>query len=383
MDAMSRAGDGRRPRGRAPWSTVLEAVVSLACGIAMALLALIPNATLFPTFSVGVGVSALQALPVVLVRRWPIAAVALQCGGVVAASALAPDVRFPWSAASILVGIVVIGTAAARTSDRAAACCLAAIAATASVAVFRHHMPPGYFLAGLLAGATFVLLIRLIVHLRESSTRLQEERHLRAVDEIQRDAEAQRSALSAQVHDIVGHHLAAISLTATSQEGRASSSAEKDRALTEIASSAAVALSEIRSVLSGSPTQPHTDPGPAPDSLDGLIAAWEELGVRIEHRGTDVLDGVARPLRDEAYLVARQAITNAVQHGATKALRLAVTDEGPVVRLTIANAADHEEILPGRGLTGMRTRLEKNGHDLAIRTRDGVFELDVTLVKEA
>ncbi|AUN42555.1 hypothetical protein ASU32_23110 [Tsukamurella tyrosinosolvens] len=348
----------------------------------MTLLALVPNATLFATYATGVAVSVIQALPLVVVRRWPIAAMAVQCAAIVTASVLAAGVAFPWSATTILVGIVVIGIVAARGSDRTVAVCLAAIVATAAVAPIRNHMPLGYFTAGALAGAVFVLVIRLIVHLRETSARLQAERRLRAVDEVRKEAAAQRSALSAQVHDIVGHHLAAISLTASSEAGRASSGAEKNHALSDIATSAALALSEIRSVLD----EASLHPGPAteadPASLAQFLAGWEDVGVHINHSGVSIIDAADPTLRHEAYLVTRQAITNAVQHGRTKSVRLIVADEGAVLRLTIANDADQGDVVLGRGLTSMRTRLAKHGHDLAIRTGDGVFELDVTLVKE-
>ncbi|SED64370.1 hypothetical protein SAMN04489793_5386 [Tsukamurella tyrosinosolvens] len=348
----------------------------------MTLLALVPNATLFATYATGVAVSVIQALP--LVRRPAVAdrgdggPVRRNRHGIGARGRC----RFPLVCHDDSRRIVVIGIVAARGSDRTVAVCLAAIVATAAVAPIRHHMPLGYFTAGALAGAVFVLVIRLIVHLRETSARLQAERRLRAVDEVRKEAAAQRSALSAQVHDIVGHHLAAISLTASSEAGRASSGAEKNHALSDIATSAALALSEIRSVLD----ETSLHPGPAteadPASLAQFLAGWEDVGVHINHSGVSIIDAADPALRHEAYLVTRQAITNAVQHGRTKSVRLIVADEGAVLRLTIANDADQGDVVLGRGLTSMRTRLAKHGHDLAIRTGDGVFELDVTLVKE-
>lgn len=381
MDAMNSTHDRRRTTGTRRRSLALDITAWIAAG-AMTLLALVPNATLFATYATGVAVSVIQALPLVVVRRWPIAAMAVQCAAIVTASVLAAGVAFPWSATTILVGIVVIGIVAARGSDRTVAVCLAAIVATAAVAPIRHHMPLGYFTAGALAGAVFVLVIRLIVHLRVTSARLQAERRLRAVDEVRKEAAAQRSALSAQVHDIVGHHLAAISLTASSEAGRASSGAEKNHALSDIATSAALALSEIRSVLDETSLHPCPATEADPASLAQFLAGWEDVGVHINHSGVSIIDAADPALRHEAYLVTRQAITNAVQHGRTKSVRLIVADEGAVLRLTIANDADQGDVVLGRGLTSMRTRLAKHGHDLAIRTGDGVFELDVTLVKE-
>ncbi|MGV7591875.1 hypothetical protein PJI74_30300, partial [Mycobacterium kansasii] len=78
-------------------SLALDITAWIAAG-AMTLLALVPNATLFATYATGVAVSVIQALPLVVVRRWPIAAMAVQCAAIVTASVLAAGVAFPWSA---------------------------------------------------------------------------------------------------------------------------------------------------------------------------------------------------------------------------------------------------------------------------------------------
>lgn len=355
----------------------------IACA-AMAALALVPNATLFSSFAIGIVVSVVQALPLAFVRRRPTAAVAVLCAGVVLASAFGSDVRVPWSAASIVVGIVVVIVAAARTSDAGAAARAAAVATAASIAVIRHDMPIGIFTAFIVTLTGLVLVVRLTVRLREASARLREERHLRAVEEVRRAADAERAALSAKVHDVVGHHLVVISLAAASEDRRVSTPAEKDRVLSEIASSAALALAEIRSVLdesAGWASSPGVED--ADESVRRLVDEWSNVGVHVEHEGLILVDHADAALQHEAYQIVRQAITNAVQHGPTKAVRIVVTETPEAMRLRVLNEADGRQVVPGCGLSSMRARLEKNGHGLSIRAGDGTFELDAVLSKES
>jgi signal transduction histidine kinase len=200
-------------------------------------------------------------------------------------------------------------------------------------------------------------------------------------------AAAERARIARELHDVVAHSLSVV--IAQADGGRYA--AEQDPgaatgALHTIAATAREAQAEMRralGILSDEPGAPLR-PQPGLDDLASLVARTREAGLAVELTE----EGPRRPLAPGAgvtlYRVAQEALTNVLKHagpgaGASVALRwepdrvtLVVRDDG-----SGATAADDGR---GRGLVGMRERVEPRGGSLSAGPHpDGGFEVRATI----
>lgn len=181
-----------------------------------------------------------------------------------------------------------------------------------------------------------------------------------------REAQAQ---LARDVHDVVGHSLTVI--LAQAEAGAYQSDAEAvKRTLATITDTARASLADVRQVLHSTGPVPIV---PVEQDLHDLLD-----GVRASGRTVHLQDvGEARTLPPEraaaAHRVLQEMLTNAVRHGAPGAITL-TRHWGAELRLEVTNAtldADEAAAAPtialsGRGLDGMRRRLEAVGGRLEV-----------------
>lgn len=195
----------------------------------------------------------------------------------------------------------------------------------------------------------------------------------------------QQNQLARDVHDVVGHSLAVILAQAESAQYVEDTGTLK-KTMQTIATSARASLGDVRQVLSPTP-DPPARPGAAL-GLDGLIAGVRDSG----HEIVDTELGPRRPLPPEidvvAYRVLQEMLTNAIKHGRRDQPILverhwpaadAVGGFADTLRIDVTNTMSHpaEESTPtsapatgGRGLEGMRRRLESIGGHLDVRRRE-------------
>lgn len=233
----------------------------------------------------------------------------------------------------------------------------------------------------------------LVLRGRESTRRSQEEERaaLRARDRA-RDEEARateiarlrsgQARLARDVHDVVGHSLAVILAQAESAQYLADDDPEATkRALANVAGSARQSLRDVRAVLgaTGTPADAsapvHTGALPA-GSLQTLIDDVRSTGVQVE----DLESGTPRDLTVEHHTVAFRALqemlTNALRHGRRDrpvGIRRDWPDGSagvPRLSITVTNlvAPDAERVPGGRGIEGLRHRLDAVGGRLAVHT---------------
>ncbi|WP_117213491.1 sensor histidine kinase [Allorhizocola rhizosphaerae] len=187
----------------------------------------------------------------------------------------------------------------------------------------------------------------------------------------------QQTRLARDVHDVVGHSLAVILAQAESGQ-YLDEPAKLKKTLQTIATSARSSLQDVRQVLSS--TQDTTMVRGDTDRFDSLIAGVRGSGHEIV--ATEL--GTPRQLPPEAaavaYRVFQEMLTNAIKHGRrdhpivaerhwpaaqpaggfTDTLRIEVTN--------MTESSDHAGA--GRGLDGMRRRLEAIGGHLDVRRRE-------------
>ena len=223
-----------------------------------------------------------------------------------------------------------------------------------------------------------------------------EETTARAVRESEQAREIARlrdeqARLARDVHDVVGHSLAVILAQAESAQYLPDADTDKlKQTMANIATSARSSLQDVRHVLTTA-QEAHVEVAPRP--LDTLVEGVRASGHEVVSRELGTPQPMPPELEVVAYRVLQEMLTNALKHG---------TRDEPVfverlwpdgswageLRIEVRNSVDaappapSDETQPmtvlggpppaadGRGLDGMRRRLEACGGRLDVRRRE-------------
>ena len=229
--------------------------------------------------------------------------------------------------------------------------------------------------------AAFVLVTAYVA--REQAAAREEQRRLNAELRATRALLAEsvrvndRTRISRELHDLLGHHLTALSLNLEVAghitEGRAQEHVRQAHTL------ARLLLTDVREAVS------QLREGDSIDLAAALLPLAEgvpALDIRIE---------IEQPLTlgdpERAHVLLRctqEIITNAVRHADARHLWLKCRRDGD--RIVIEARDDGrgaERVVAGNGLRGLRERLRQHGGDVAIETRPGGgFRLSLWLPAE-
>lgn len=188
----------------------------------------------------------------------------------------------------------------------------------------------------------------------------------------------EQARLARDVHDVVGHSLAVILAQAESAQYLPDGDPEAlKKTMSTIATSARSSLQDVRQVLATN-QQPTAGPG----GLDRLVDSVRSSG----HVIVSSEVGTPQPLPPEldtvAFRVLQEMLTNAIRHGRRDAPVIVERHWEGDLRIEVRNgvdtgAADTRPITavdpsgsPGRGLEGMRRRLDSVGGRLDVRRRE-------------
>ncbi len=333
-----------------------------------------------------------------LLRRWPLAALAVLLGGSVASTAQqqpAPA-RTPLVVAVIVLvggaGLEICYMAATRTR-RVSVAAVAMVAAAGVLIPFLSVPFPGAHSDTIAGSAVHLVTIAIplaavLAWLIGNSIRLAQARAeaLRAQAATQ-TALAERLRIARELHDIVAHSIGIIAI----QAGAAhrvfdTSPAEARDALAAIEATSRETLSGLRRMVTGlrrADEGPGAGPpalGPAPGlaDLERLITQTLDAGVRVELDWRGRREPLPADIDRSAFRIIQEAVTNVVHHaGAGECLvvidrqdgqlTIEVTDDGrggPVARPAAVAGA-------GYGITGMRERATLLGGEFAAGPRPG------------
>ena len=205
---------------------------------------------------------------------------------------------------------------------------------------------------------------------RESRQRIELARlnaELRSTQELLGESSrlAERARISRDLHDVLGHHLTALSLAlevaSHRTEGAGRDEVERARSLTRLL------LADVRGVVSQFRENDSIDLLPALRALaDGIAPP----AIRIEI-GPDVR--IADPAVAEALLrIAQEAVTNAVKHSKapTLTLSLAMSDR-EIVFVARDDGLGSVEPSRGHGLQGIGERVAEHRGQMRIDTKPG------------
>jgi signal transduction histidine kinase len=225
------------------------------------------------------------------------------------------------------------------------------------------------FVAGLIA--------RQQAEAREEQRRLNSE--LRATRALLAESSrlTERMRISRELHDLLGHHLTALSLNlevATHlSEGRTQDHVRQAQSLAKLL------LSDVREAVSQLRDDDAID---LSEALHALIDGVPSLEVRLdlpEHFA------VADPARAHVVLrCAQEIITNAVRHAGAQTLWLAMRRENNGIAIRARDdGRGTDQVSVGNGLRGMRERLAEFGGRLELESAVGQgFSLDAWLPLE-
>ncbi|MBS1893953.1 MAG: sensor histidine kinase [Actinobacteria bacterium] len=340
--------------------------------------------------ALGIGLMVVLGGAFAFARRQPLAAGVLTAAAAGTAAGLGYSV---WIAT--LVSAFIVGVCAAHTSRRETIVLgVAVVAMAVGLVIWEGEVTPGELIgsialaaAPVAVGDAFRVRRELTAEAEARAARLEELHELEVAGAVNEE----RLRIARDVHDVVGHHLSAISIQAGVGEQMLGEGDTDDvgLALRTIRRSAATALAETKRLLGLVRESERRAPGLAGhEEIERLARGVEQGDLKVTVRTI----GEERPLEgivgDCAYRVVQEALTNVSRHaGARNAvvelrygpagLELAVEDDG------VGGVPDEGEG-PGQGLLGMRERVAVAGGTLELGPGpDGGWRIRAELPYEA
>lgn len=189
---------------------------------------------------------------------------------------------------------------------------------------------------------------------------------------------AERARLARDLHDVVAHHVSLIAVRAETApytvDGLTPTAVD---VLEEIAADSRKALDELRGVLGvlrRSDDAPALAPLPQAGQIGDLIEQARAVGADVTWNAVD-LSSVTSTSGHVAYRVVQEALTNARRHSPGAPIEVLTLPANGGIAVRVANPSTQPtggEITAGRGLAGMRERVEALGGALAVTWGDDV-----------
>ncbi|WP_166404873.1 sensor histidine kinase [Labedella endophytica] len=219
-------------------------------------------------------------------------------------------------------------------------------------------------------GEYFLGRERLADALRTQAESVERER----IERDQREVQAGRTALARELHDIAGHHLSGIIVSA--QAASALTRSDPDRAretLLALQDDARTALADLRRTVGllrhDDPSSDGTAAAPvAAPSIARVAALLDDArsrGVTVH----DVLIGRPRPLgpltETAAYRMVQESLANAVRHAPGATIDVRIEYSSDAVRLTVTNGPPADAAAAGRATATTADPGERERYGLA------------------
>jgi signal transduction histidine kinase len=299
-------------------------------------------------------------------RRAPLA------GYVVALAALIVYVAREYAGGPIFVApfIALLAVVAAREPRTWIPAAIGGAAAVTVAHVAAQGLEPWVLVAPIAWVAGAFLFAEPIRQRREGERRRDEEHRRALADE--------RLSIARDVHDVVSHSLATISLQAGVAEHLVESRPEQMReAVSAIRRLSREALAELRVVLDALRDVDAPAPrAPAPNlrAVAGLVDGVRGAGLAVDLEVSDDDGPVPDVVAAAGYRIVQEALTNVVRHAGLKAhahVRLAREPGAVEVEVVDDGPGPPPTIVDGSGLNGMRDRATALGGRFEAGPRPG------------
>jgi signal transduction histidine kinase len=335
---------------------------------------------------------------VVLLRRWPLAALAVTLGGWVAALVLERPIRpgdltILQVVAACAVGLEICYMAATRS--RRVSVTGGAIAVSASLLISPLGVPTGGLRVGAgpaIPTATIVVtLVTIIAWLIGNSIRqAQTQAELRRTQAIAQTAMAERLRIARELHDIVAHSIGIIAIQAGAGHRVFDATPAQARdALAAIEATSRETLSGLRRMMTGlrraesepGPGQAPLDPTPGLADIERLVAVTLDAGVRVDVDWRGSREPLPADIDLSAFRIIQEAVTNVVRHAGTDQCLVLIDRQDGQLSIEVTDSGrGGSAVGTGYGITGMRERAALLGGDFAAGPRsDGGFRVAARL----
>ena len=184
-------------------------------------------------------------------------------------------------------------------------------------------------------------------------------------EEARRRMVEERLRIAREMHDVIGHSLAVISLQAgVAEHLLASRPDEAMKAVTAIRGVSKQALVELRSELAAlrgeGISESDRRPIPGLSALPVLVAQMADAGLRISLDLPQGIDKIPEIVSTAAYRIVQELLTNVARHagtGASATVRLVLAPDRLELEIIDDGVGIRETALEGGGLQGMRERV--------------------------
>lgn len=263
-------------------------------------------------------------------------------------------------------------------ASSALACGAAAVlsSATIFVRVINEHHVSGLLALAWTAWSVLPWSLGALIHVLHAARRRARQ------DLIARTALEERMRIAGEVHDIAGHGFALITMQAQvallvfdEQPHQAR------RSLEAVRDTSSTALADLRRMLDTFHPHPaHAGPGHGDPSGAASVAGLTDLIEQVRASGLPVQSAIdacgdlPESLSAAVYRVVQEALTNVLRHAGPTQAQVTIEREEAlvVVRVTDRGSATPATVgPPGRGLTGMRRRVEDLHGRVEAGPRDG------------
>jgi signal transduction histidine kinase len=199
--------------------------------------------------------------------------------------------------------------------------------------------------------------------------------------EARRRVAEERLRIARELHDVVAHHIAVISVQAgaaahvlkTRPEAAGPALATIRRASDTVLKELAAVVGVLRNTTdTDNDADPTFEPTRGLARLSELLDTFAAAGLRVQHEQLGTERELPAVVDLAAYRIVQEALTNAQKYGTGKAdLTVAYTPEG--IRLTVTNAVPPGQVAGGSGygLVGMRERATAAGGTVRAGIEDG------------
>jgi signal transduction histidine kinase len=320
-----------------------------------------------PFDALTVVVVALECLPLAVRRRWPAVCLAL-----VSLGFAIDQLRGYHTVAGTALPIALMSAAAhLERHRRTAAVLFSAAYVPLAVALDRDGSNEG--VAGFV---TFYLALAIFwgigVWLRQ--TRAAEAEHRRHVADSTRTAE--RTRIARELHDVVTHHVTAMVVQAEAARYLTAAPERLDQTLTAITDTGRRAITDLRHLLDLLNPDHSTEPRvPAVGELHALVEQTRRAGQPVEFTEEGRPAETTGSAEVAAYRVVQEALTNALKyaHGSRTAVHVHHGEREITVEVSTDGSSSHRHSPggSGRGLAGLRERVDVLGGEFSAGRRDG------------
>jgi signal transduction histidine kinase len=321
-----------------------------------------------------------------LLRRWPLAALAVTLGGSAASMVLQPRPSYALVVLACVVGLEICYIAATRS--RRVSVTGAAMAAAGLLIPLLTVPSLGSLRGGSLGGsAIHVVTIAVVVFtiiawlIGHSIRRAQARAELVRAQAAAQATIAERLRIARELHDLVAHSVGIIAIQAGS--GRRVFDARPDEARDALAAIEATSrdtLSGLRRLVTGlRRADQEPGPGQAPlgatpglADIDRLAATARDAGVQVQVEWRGSREPLPADIDLSAFRIIQEAVTNVVRHAGTDQCQVLIGQQDGYLSIEVTDSGCGGGTAgTGYGITGMRERAALLGGGFSAGPRSG------------